>query len=115
MDATFHCQHCHLSGKGLNGPRGLKARLESDDSFLPLNLLRSIPNPTQNVKPNDKLKEEKQPITSKDKLPPIANALPKNAKEYLQKQRGTQADRVITFGRELDARLSSGGDGNECD
>lgn len=79
--AKYHCQHCQLSGQGLNGKRGLIATLESGDfSFSAFTGKQNIN--TEFFKP----KEKAEIIMDKNKLPPIAKALSKEAVAYLEKR-----------------------------
>lgn len=81
--AQFNCFHCGLSGKGLRGSKGLIATLESGD-FSP-----SAFSGSQSASVNFesfKPKKEAEPIMSKDELPPIAQALCKEAKAYFTKR-----------------------------
>ena len=78
-NAKYNCQHCGLSGQGLDGPRGLIATLESGD-FSPSTVVSRINlSQTDMFKPKEKAKT----VMSKDELPPIAQALSKKAKAYL--------------------------------
>lgn len=84
-NAKYHCQHCGLSGQGLDGARGLKAMLESGNfSFSAI-----ITNePSNFFKPEIKPKEKvvAEPVMGKDELPSIAKALSKEAAEYFTKR-----------------------------
>ena len=81
--AQYHCWHCGLKGQGLHGSKGLIATLENGD-FSP-SAFNGNPNITSDnsfFKP----KEKTEAVMSKDELPPIAQALCKEARAYFIKR-----------------------------
>lgn len=82
--AKYHCQHCQLSGQGLNGKRGLIATLENGNFSFSAITSRVPTEPTGFFKPKEKVVAE--PVMGKDELPPIAKSICKEAAAYFAKR-----------------------------
>lgn len=84
--AKYHCQHCQLSGQGLDGPRGLIAQLESGD-FIPSAISRTPIEPTDFFKPDIKPKEKAEPVMSREEVGRArAKGICDEAAAYLRKR-----------------------------